>query len=84
MQLKPAVFTSQMADLYRLDVSLFERLLIRGVRPEMLNVQHRMRPAMARLISPSIYPDLLSGPDSIPIMANRCVKSWSISTKKFA
>ena len=83
-QLRPSTAVFELSRKYHLDVSLFERMIKNGMEPCILGVQHRMRPAMARLISPSIYPDLLSGPDSIPIMANRCVKSWSISTKKFA
>lgn len=51
-----------MASHQRLDTSLFERLLVRGTRAVVLNVQHRMRPSMVPLISPSIYPGLTSGP----------------------
>jgi superfamily I DNA and/or RNA helicase len=43
---------------YHLDVSLFERLIKNGVEPSVLGVQHRMRPDVARLIVPSIYPHL--------------------------
>lgn len=43
---------------YQLDVSLFERLVLNGMEPCMLGVQHRMRPEVARLIVPSIYPSL--------------------------
>ena len=43
---------------FYLDVSLFERLIKNGMKPCVLGVQHRMRPDVARLIVPSIYPHL--------------------------
>jgi hypothetical protein len=45
---------------YGLDVSLFERMLNNGMHCEVLKVQHRMRPEIARLIVPAIYPELLN------------------------
>ena len=40
-------------------LSLFERLVVRGVPAVMLSTQHRMAPEIARLVS-SVYPDLLN------------------------
>ena len=43
------------------DVSMFERLVKCGVRMTTLNVQHRMRPCIANLLSPTVYPVLHHG-----------------------
>ena len=43
---------------YKLSVSLFERLVKNKIPYVTLNVQHRMRPEISRLIHPSIYSDL--------------------------
>ena len=43
---------------YKLSVSLFERLVRNKIPYVTLNVQHRMRPEISRLIHPSIYSDL--------------------------
>ena len=48
----------ELARIYKLDVSLFERMIENGMRPCVLGVQHRMRPEVARLIVPAIYPEL--------------------------
>jgi len=39
-------------------VSLFERLILNGMEPCVLRIQHRMRPEVSRLIVPAIYPEL--------------------------
>ncbi|EFX83237.1 hypothetical protein DAPPUDRAFT_301907 [Daphnia pulex] len=57
-QLRPPTTVYTLAKDYHLDVSLFERLVMNGVEPNVLGVQHRMRPDVARLIVPSIYPHL--------------------------
>jgi superfamily I DNA and/or RNA helicase len=57
-QLRPTTTVYTLAKDYHLDVSLFERLIMNGVEPNVLGVQHRMRPDVARLIVPSIYPHL--------------------------
>ncbi|EFX71347.1 hypothetical protein DAPPUDRAFT_129702 [Daphnia pulex] len=57
-QLRPPVTVYKLAKDYFLDVSLFERLIKNGMEPCVLGVQHRMRPEIARLIVPSIYPTL--------------------------
>ena len=43
---------------YNLDISLFERMLKNRMHCEVLKEQHRMRPEVAELIVPSIYPEL--------------------------
>lgn len=45
-----------------LGISLFERLINNGLPCTTLQVQHRMRPEIASLIRPSIYPDLKNHP----------------------
>ena len=57
-QLRPTVNAHHLAVDYQLDVSLFERLIVGGMQAMRLGVQHRMRPEVARLIVPAIYPNL--------------------------
>lgn len=57
-QLRPSVNVHELATKYHLDVSLFERLIMGGVKPVRLGVQHRMQPEVARLITPVIYKEL--------------------------
>ncbi len=57
-QLRPSTAVYELSKRYRLDVSLFERLILNGMEPCILGVQHRMRPEVARLIVPAIYPTL--------------------------
>jgi len=45
---------------YNLGISLFERLIIAGIPHATLKIQHRMRPEIAGLVCPSIYPTLLN------------------------
>ncbi|KAK2554522.1 NFX1-type zinc finger-containing protein 1 [Acropora cervicornis] len=52
---KPAVY--ELAKKYKLDVSLFERMMKVGIQCERLSVQHRMRPEIAALMK-HIYDDL--------------------------
>ena len=51
-QLRPPVNVYHLAKDYHLDVSLFERLILGGIKSVRLDVQHRMRPEVARLIVP--------------------------------
>ena len=46
-----------------LEVSLFERLIKNKLPFATLEVQHRMRPEIAQLICPHIYPDLINAPN---------------------
>ena len=57
-QLRPSVNVHHLATKYQLDVSLFERLILGGMKSVRLGVQHRMRPEVARLIVPTIYSQL--------------------------
>lgn len=57
-QLRPSTAVFELSSRYHLDVSLFERLILNGIEPCILGVQHRMRPEVARLIVPAIYPTL--------------------------
>ena len=57
-QLRPSVAVHQLAREFALDVSLFERLIKNGMEHSTLNIQHRMRPEIATLIVPLIYPQL--------------------------
>lgn len=61
-QLRPKPAVHELAVKYHLDVSMFERLIRSGVNYVALSTQHRMRPEVAKLISPAIYPSLLNHP----------------------
>ena len=56
-QLRPTPTVYELAKKYKLDVSLFERMVNVGVQCERLSVQHRMRPEIAALMK-HIYEDL--------------------------
>ena len=56
-QLRPSPAVYELAKKYRLDVSLFERMMNVGIQCERLSVQHRMRPEIAALMK-HIYKDL--------------------------
>ncbi|KAL9958948.1 hypothetical protein ACROYT_G036026 [Oculina patagonica] len=56
-QLRPSPEVYKLAKQYKLDVSLFERMVNVGVECERLSVQHRMRPEIAALMR-HIYEDL--------------------------
>eukprot|EP00897_Mesotaenium_endlicherianum_P010730 jgi/Mesen1/9686/ME000680S09085 len=62
-QLRPSVAVYALAKKHGLDVSMFERLMANGVEGTTLSVQHRMRPAIARLVAPIIYPHLQNHTD---------------------
>ena len=58
MRPSPAVF--RLARDFNFDISLFERMLKNRMHCDVLKVQHRMRPEVAELIVPSIYPELMN------------------------
>ncbi|KAK3914768.1 NFX1-type zinc finger-containing protein 1 [Frankliniella fusca] len=60
LQLKPNPAVYELGTKYRLNVSLFERLINNKVTCVSLTTQHRMRPEIARLVSPAIYPSLIN------------------------
>ena len=57
-QLQPKPQDYYLACKYKLNVSLFERLISNGIPHVTLTVQYRMRPEIAQLICPHIYPTL--------------------------
>lgn len=61
-QLRPKVnnyaLTIEKGDGYDLNVSMFERLVLRGVPHTTLNKQHRMRPEISSLVMTLTYPEL--------------------------
>ena len=61
-QLRPNPTVYELCQEYHLDVSLFERLIRTGLDHTRLHTQHRMLPAISRLIVPHIYKDLLDHP----------------------
>ena len=63
-QLRPKPTCYDLEKDYNLDISLFERLVDNGFRHVTLEIQHRMRPKVAKLICPTIY-DKLYDADSV-------------------
>ncbi|XP_046988818.1 NFX1-type zinc finger-containing protein 1-like [Schistocerca americana] len=61
-QLRPSTAVFELAKNFNFDISLFERMLQNGMQYDCLEVQHRMRPEIANLITPMIYPTLKSAP----------------------
>eukprot|EP00794_Sanderia_malayensis_P018595 gene18595-20461_t len=60
-QLKPKPSVYKLATKYKLELSLFERMLNNGMECYSLNTQHRMRPCIAYLLH-DIYPQLENHP----------------------
>ena len=67
-QLRPTPAVYELAKKYKLDVSLFERMVNVGIQCEKLSVQHRMRPEIAALMK-HIYEDL-ENHESVEIYQN--------------
>ena len=61
MQLKPKVNSFLLSEKYGLSISLFERLVVKGVPNVQLNMQRRMRPEISELVK-IIYPNLQDHP----------------------
>ena len=59
-QLRPNPNEYYLAQKYNLDISLFERLIRAGIPHATLQIQHRMRPEIAGLVCPYIYPTLFN------------------------
>ncbi|XP_015376357.1 PREDICTED: NFX1-type zinc finger-containing protein 1-like, partial [Diuraphis noxia] len=57
-QLRPQTANHIIGKKYRLDVSLFERMVNNKIPSYVLAEQHRMRPEIAGLVAPAIYPYL--------------------------
>ncbi|XP_060066353.1 NFX1-type zinc finger-containing protein 1-like [Ylistrum balloti] len=57
-QLRPSYNDYKTAKRYDLDVSIFERLVTSGLPFQQLQFQHRMRPEISDLLTPSIYKEL--------------------------
>ncbi|KAG9356146.1 hypothetical protein JZ751_000990 [Albula glossodonta] len=57
-QLRPSCTVYELATTFKLEVSLFERLIHMDVPYVRLDSQHRMRPEISRLLTPHIYKNL--------------------------
>lgn len=57
-QLRPKPTCYELETKYNFNVSLFERLALNGCPVQTLNIQHRMRPEVASLITPAVYTEL--------------------------
>ncbi|OWF52812.1 NFX1-type zinc finger-containing protein 1 [Mizuhopecten yessoensis] len=58
LQLRPGYNDYKTAMRFGLNVSIFERLIRTGLKFQQLQFQHRMRPVIADLLTPSIYSEL--------------------------
>ncbi|CAJ0932466.1 unnamed protein product [Ranitomeya imitator] len=63
-RLRPATTVYELAKNFNLEVSMFERLIRMGIPYVRLNYQHRMRPEIAKLLTPHIY-DKLENHESV-------------------
>ncbi|XP_044203715.1 NFX1-type zinc finger-containing protein 1 [Thunnus albacares] len=61
-QLRPSATVYELAKNFNLEMSMFERLVRMGLPFVRLNYQHRMRPDIARLLTPHIYSELENHP----------------------
>ncbi|XP_075997105.1 NFX1-type zinc finger-containing protein 1 [Genypterus blacodes] len=61
-QLRPSATVYELAKNHCLEVSMFERLVKMEIPYVRLNYQHRMRPEIARLLTPHIYSELENHP----------------------
>jgi superfamily I DNA and/or RNA helicase len=65
-QLRPKVnhylLTVEKGEGYNLNMSLFERLVLKGYPHKSLTQQHRMRPEISKLIRSLTYPELVDAP----------------------
>ncbi|KAG7455458.1 hypothetical protein MATL_G00256890 [Megalops atlanticus] len=68
-QLRPSATVYELARNFNLEVSLFERLIRMDVPYIRLDYQHRMRPEIARLLTPHIY-DRLENHASVKLYEN--------------
>lgn len=57
-QLRPTTSVYKIAKEYKMDISLFERMVNNGINSTRLTIQHRMRPEISRLVRSTTYPDL--------------------------
>ncbi|KAL0570783.1 hypothetical protein V5O48_011177 [Marasmius crinis-equi] len=68
-QLRPKVnnytLTVEKGEGYDLNMSLFERLVLKGYPHETLSQQHRMRPEISSLVRQLTYPDLVDAPQTL-------------------
>lgn len=56
--MRPSNAVYKLAKDYNFDISLFERMVNNDVPCYTLGEQHRMRPEISKLLTPSIYTDL--------------------------
>ncbi|XP_067120945.1 NFX1-type zinc finger-containing protein 1-like isoform X2 [Centruroides vittatus] len=62
-QLRPSPTVYDLELRYALNVSLFERMIKNGMNYYQLSLQHRMRPCIAKLLTPHIYSNLQNDPN---------------------
>lgn len=74
-QLRPKPATYNLEINYNMNISLFERIVNMRDKCTQLVIQHRMRPEIARLISPSIYERLENHPSVLEYPAVKGVKN---------
>ncbi|KAF6211094.1 hypothetical protein GE061_014208 [Apolygus lucorum] len=79
-QLRPLTSSYLIGKDAHLDVSMYERLVRNGFPHCTLNTQYRMRPEIASLIAPAVYPDLVndSSVDELPHVLGVCADLYFV------
>ncbi|KAM9410372.1 NFX1-type zinc finger-containing protein 1 [Pholidichthys leucotaenia] len=75
-QLRPSATVYELAKNFSLEMSMFERLVNMGLPFVRLNYQHRMRPEIARLLTPHIYSELENHPS---VLAYESIKGLNVN-----
>ncbi|KAJ8260466.1 hypothetical protein GJAV_G00182490 [Gymnothorax javanicus] len=88
-QLRPSATVYELAKNFNLEVSLFERLVKLDFPFVRLNYQHRMRPEIARLLTPHIYSELENHPSvleyeniKVSLVFSPTCSLWSTSSQR--
>lgn len=74
-QLQPSTTVYELGKRYNMKISMFERLVKMGLPFVRLNYQHRMRPEIARLLTPHIYPELENHPSVLDFEKIKGIKT---------
>ncbi|XP_062603584.1 NFX1-type zinc finger-containing protein 1-like [Saccostrea cucullata] len=74
-QLRPAVHNYELSKTHKTDVSLMERLVLNRMPYECLSQQHRMRPEISAMLTPTIYKTLRNHPSVLDYERIRGIKN---------
>ncbi|KAL1459409.1 hypothetical protein WDU94_011393 [Cyamophila willieti] len=84
-QLRPRTSVHELSRDFNFDVSLFERMINNNLHHVTLEIQHRMRPEICELLTPSIYKKLVNHPSvtKLPRMIKGMPKNVLFFDHKF-